>query len=646
MRIKRKISLLLIIGVFGMSCINFADSDFTENEKRELKRLVNQIEAERKKYNNKIASDPSYVDGIYNVIDNSKYSDVLGDLNEIRYSKRSFVRGDKNIVKDSMSHLHIEGNENKINESYNVFIMGSENMVKKSPYNIIFGNENKIEDESLENWYNLLVGSKNTVKKSSNITLFGKDNKIEKSNYSYTNGKENEITNSGNSYTNGEGNKIKDSMHSYAEGGSFFKENKIDKSIYSYIKGNENTINESDYSHEEGEKNKIDNSPYSYIRGENNNIIESKYSFIYGKDSKIENAENSAILAGNNSIVNVKNSIALGAYSITQSITNLGYLTNQSTNDIYALSIGGKDGETIVRRRIQGLADGYNDDEAVTVAQLKSIIEQNPFEYTLKSDINTKVVWNNGKFMKVENGEYKDLDDQNDIMIRSKHSLQLGNIRPSNDENIRSGVGQTRDVQASSDNGNNVVTEPELKEVKTTITETKNTIATLSNKVSTNERAIQGINEKIQATYKKVGNIKEDVLKIKEDVKKIDKKTDLALSGVSSAVAMANLPQVSGDRKFNLAASYGYYGGSHAVAVGLSGTNDKQNFTYKLSGAVNSKGNLAFGIGAGVMMGSVNDKDKVIEQLKEENRKRDEKIDKQGQEIKELKEIVNKLIRK
>ena len=63
-------------------------------------------------------------------------------------------------------------------------------------------------------------------------------------------------------------------------------------------------------------------------------------------------------------------------------------------------------------------------------------------------------------------------------------------------------------------------------------------------------------------------------------------------------MAMANLPQVSGDRKFNLAASYGYYGGSHSVAVGLSGTNDKQNFTYKLSGAVNSKGNLAFGIGA------------------------------------------------
>ena len=102
---------------------------------------------------------------------------------------------------------------------------------------------------------------------------------------------------------------------------------------------------------------------------------------------------------------------------------------------------------------------------------------------------------------------------------------------------------------------------------------------------------------------------------------------------------MANLPQVSGDRKFNLAASYGYYGGSHAVAVGFSGTNDKQNFTYKLSGAVNSKGNLAFGIGAGVMLGSVNNKDKVIEQLKDENKE-------MRKEINELKEVVRKLIHK
>ena len=130
-------------------------------------------------------------------------------------------------------------------------------------------------------------------------------------------------------------------------------------------------------------------------------------------------------------------------------------------------------------------------------------------------------------------------------------------------------------------------------------------------------------------------------------------KSDIALGGVSNAVAMANLPQVGGDRKFNLAASYGYYGGSHAVAVGFSGTNDKKNFTYKLSGAVNSKGNLAFGIGAGVMMGSVDNKDKRIEELtdevkelRKENMDTKENVKKQNMKIQKLEEIINKLMNK
>ncbi|WP_288848094.1 YadA-like family protein, partial [uncultured Sneathia sp.] len=141
--------------------------------------------------------------------------------------------------------------------------------------------------------------------------------------------------------------------------------------------------------------------------------------------------------------------------------------------------------------------------------------------------------------------------------------------------------------------------------------------------------------------------------KVRGEVKESIGKSDLALSGVANAVAMANLPQVSGDRKFNLAASYGYYGGSHAVSVGFSGTNDKQNFTYKLSGAVNSKGNLALGIGAGVMIGSVDNKDKRIEELtnqvkelRKENIDTKENIKKQNMKIQKLEEIINKLMNK
>ena len=106
---------------------------------------------------------------------------------------------------------------------------------------------------------------------------------------------------------------------------------------------------------------------------------------------------------------------------------------------------------------------------------------------------------------------------------------------------------------------------------------------------------------------------------------------------------MANLPQLMGDRKFNLAASYGYYGGSHSVAIGFSGTNDKQNFTYKLSGSVNTKGNLALGVGAGVMLGSIDNKDKKIEKLTNENILIKQNLEKQGNEIKELKEIIKEL---
>lgn len=133
-----------------------------------------------------------------------------------------------------------------------------------------------------------------------------------------------------------------------------------------------------------------------------------------------------------------------------------------------------------------------------------------------------------------------------------------------------------------------------------------------------------------------LGNNNEEISQIKDNIKSIDKKSDLALCGVSNAVAMANLPNVSGDRKFNLAASYGYYGGSHAVAVGFSGINDKQNFTYKLSGAVNSKGNLAFGVGAGFMLGSVNNR------LQEENMKLKSDVENLKNQVKELYKLLKR----
>ena len=222
--------------------------------------------------------------------------------------------------------------------------------------------------------------------------------------------------------------------------------------------------------------------------------------------------------------------VALGAFSTTKEIKNKGYLTNQETKDVYAVSVGGEN----LKRRIQGLADGAEDDEAVTVAQLKK-------------------------------------------------------------------------VQKSIQN--------------------------------------QGTNEKY---------IKDNYYNKTE----VDKKIDFTLGGVANAVAIANLPNVSGDKKFSLAASYGYYGSSHSVAIGFSGINDKQNFTYKLSGSVNTKGNLALGVGAGVMLGDVDGHNidklnvkKLTKKLEfanekiEKYEKRQQEIDKKIKELSEYKENSEKRIK-
>ncbi len=85
-----------------------------------------------------------------------------------------------------------------------------------------------------------------------------------------------------------------------------------------------------------------------------------------------------------------------------------------------------------------------------------------------------------------------------------------------------------------------------------------------------------------------------------------------ALNGVSLAVAMANLPTVSSEYNHNISASYGTYADSHSFALGLSGNIINDRLSYKLSGAVNTKGNLAFGVGVGVNLGKKNQSNKEL----------------------------------
>ena len=168
--------------------------------------------------------------------------------------------------------------------------------------------------------------------------------------------------------------------------------------------------------------------------------------------------------------------------------------------------------------------------------------------------------------------------------------------------------------------------------------EMNNKFTAINKTLATHTTEIKGLTDRVGA--------------LEENVKVIDKKADLAINGISNAVAMANLPQVSsyGKYKHMLTAAYGNYGGANAVAIGFSGTTDSRKLTYKVSGAVNTKGNLAFGAGIGVMLGEVKTtevdnpgkvKEELIKAQKERNQMQ-QQIEDMAQIIQELRKELNK----
>ena len=445
----------IFIAITLISFINLAGS--IENQSKDGKNFIlNQRESNEQYKNNVTNSSDNLILGYSNTIKETNYSFIVGDSHNLENNCDATVMGRLNDVKKSNFSL-VSGYQNIVSESERSHVSGNTNNVSKSSGALVNGYGNNV----LQSNYSQVNGYKNEVSESET---------------SHVSGNRNNVSKSGGALVNGYRNNVLQSVYSLVNG----YQNSVLQSNYSQVNGYKNKVTESEISHVSGNKNTVLSSNYALVNGVGNNVSKSGYSFVNGSESVVSNSEYGVALGYKAKVIDSSHSLAMGSWSETRKVSGNGFLTNQSSSNVYSFSVGnGKNDEgKVVLRRIQGLADGKELDEAVTVAQLKVV------------------------------------DD-------------------------------------------------------------------------------------------KVNNI---------------------MSGVSNAVAMANLPQVMGDKKFNLAASYGYYGGSHAVAVGFSGTNDKQNFIYKLSGSVNNKGNLAFGIGAGVMLGEVNNKDKKIENLEKTNKELLERV--------------------
>ena len=167
------------------------------------------------------------------------------------------------------------------------------------------------------------------------------------------------------------------------------------------------------------------------------------------------------------------------------------------------------------------------------------------------------------------------------------------------------------------------------------------------------------VNEHLSKNYYNKTEVDEKVSNISNTVVEANKKSDLALGGVANAVAMANLLQANSYSKYktNISAAYGYYGGSNALAIGFSGVSENRMVSYRVSGSVNTKGNIALGAGLGVMLGEFKtdkypEKGKKISELEEklkmqENeinilKKKAEKTDILEKQIQELMKLIKK----
>ncbi|WP_277287641.1 YadA family autotransporter adhesin, partial [Sneathia sanguinegens] len=242
------------------------------------------------------------------------------------------------------------------------------------------------------------------------------------------------------------------------------------------------------------------------------------------------------------------------------------------------VSIGNED--TGMTRQLTGLAAGSEDTDAVNVAQLKQVIKNQYInvkagEKTINVKLgDTLVLKGNGIGISVEDGDKTSKQSQTTQPNTSKPAV-TPQTAPTPAETktpkehtatfeVKGNVGGSNTFEYVL--GEKVLSEEEYSKLKSD--DKKNVILRVKDgeKVITN--VADGVKAKDAVNVSQLNDVKS---KLQNDIKEVDKKSDLALGGVSNAVAMANLPQVMGDKKFNLAASYGYYGGSHAVAVGFSG---------------------------------------------------------------------------
>ena len=380
------------------------------------------------------------------------------------------------------------------------------------------------------------------------------------------------------------------------------------------------------------------------VKKELNKSISSNTQNITELDNKYTTLNNQ-VTTNTNDIKNLQTTVN-GLKNTTQDITNiknkLGDIDNSITN---------------INTKLDGKLDKA--DLSITGDKYIGVKKDNKFNYTLSFNKTN-----------LEN----DLDLTNNNSINNMFTTKLGDINTNIGDlktKVESNTNNINSLTTKVDTNTNDITTLKQDMTKKLNVDADNLTAkgetNLINKLSKdsdiskpNNKLVtdKQVNEHLKNYYNKT-EVDAKVSNISNTVVEANKKSDLALGGVANAVAMANLLQANSNAKYktNISAAYGYYGGANALAIGFSGVSENRMVSYRVSGSVNTKGNIALGAGLGVMLGEFKtdkypEKGKKISELEEklkmqENeinilKKKAEKTDILEKQIQELMKLIKK----
>lgn len=367
-----------------------------------------------------------------------------------------------------------------------------------------------------------------------------------------------------------------------------------------------------------------------------------------------------AIAIGKFSTTNVKGGIALGKESLANidkgvlgwdpatmniNLKHSGWSVWESTAG--AVSVGNSQ----YKRQITNVAAGTSSDDAVNVAQLRSLAEvvhgNNVIKGSINNDGTITLVKKDGskvnltgklKDNSVKPGEYNIEDNKVTLEVKDHYSgNKLGNV-------VIKDVAKASDLQKEKDNriagdtnihnmiGSTNTTELHNAYQHTTyISNAQNLIDAdkkLDAAIKKNSDSITNINTKINEVTNNITNVGKDVKLLGDRVNKV---------GAGSAALAALHPlEFNPDDKWDFAVGYGNYRNANAVALGVF-YRPSENVMFSL-GSIVGNGNNMFNAGLSVKFGKSSNQFNYVS-----NKKLVEQINTLTEENKQLKDKVERL---